>query len=102
MDKIDIDGGKYSIVVGNDNGEWTFKALRYGEEWIDNLTKADGSNMIMAMAYEIQSLRNKVLKLNNELVLDKNINMFSNMSGIDYDTSRELILDVVSTYKLED
>jgi hypothetical protein len=101
MDKIDIDGGKYSIVIGNDNGKWIFKALRYDEEWIENLTATDGSNMIMAMAYEIQSLRNEVLNLNNELILSKNINMFSNISGLDYETSKDLINNTIDTYKTE-
>lgn len=60
VDKIDIDNGKYSVIIGSDNGNWTFKALRYGEEWIENLTLAEGSNMIMAMAYEIQRLRSQL------------------------------------------
>lgn len=62
MDRIDIDKGKYSIVVGNDNDKctWTFKALRYGEDWIEDLYKVDCSNLILAMAYEIQRLKNQL------------------------------------------
>lgn len=64
LETIKVDE-KYSIVIGNDDGRFTFKALRYGEEWMTNLSLADGSNMIMAMAYEIQKLRKEVDDLSN-------------------------------------
>lgn len=60
IDTIHIDDGKYTVVIGSDNGEWTFKALRYGEDWIEDLTYLDASNMIMSMAYEIQKLKNEL------------------------------------------
>ncbi len=60
LDKIDVDNGKYSVIIGSKNGKWTFKALRYNEEWIEDLTLFEGSNMIMAMAYEIQKLRSEL------------------------------------------
>ena len=66
VDHIKVDGGKYEIVIGSGDGEFMFKALRNGEEWISNLELADGANMIMAMAYELQSLRYKVESYENK------------------------------------
>lgn len=60
IDHIKIEDGKYEIVIGSRNGQFIFKALRHGEEWLPNITNLDGANMIMAMAYEIQRLRNEL------------------------------------------
>ena len=69
VDHIKIENGKYEIVIGSDNGEFVFKALRNGEEWIPRLELVEGSNMIMSMAYELQDLRHKVeLYENGELL----------------------------------
>lgn len=60
VDHIKIADGKYEIIMGSGNGQFIFKALRYGEEWLPNITNLEGANMIMAMAYEIQRLRNEL------------------------------------------
>lgn len=53
---IHVKVDKYEIVINN-SGNFDFYALRYGEPWIPDLTMVEGSNMILAMAYEIQELR---------------------------------------------
>lgn len=77
IDHIKIDDGKYEIIIGSGNGQFIFKALRYGEEWISDVTNLEGSNMIMAMAYEIQRLRSELSDYRNGNIiplalLDKN------------------------------
>ena len=72
MNCVDLGGRriiKKEIVIGSGNGEFVFKALRNGEEWIPRLELVEGSNMIMSMAYELQDLRHKVeLYENGELL----------------------------------
>jgi len=52
---------KYTIEIGTKNfNDYIFRALRYDEPWIDNLSVVDGSNMILDMALEIQGLRRKL------------------------------------------
>ena len=65
VDHIKVEDGKYEIIIGSGNGEFVFKALRYGEEWIPRLELVEGSNMIMMMAYELQDLRHKVEQYEN-------------------------------------
>lgn len=48
--RVSVDNGKYTIVMPESGG---LHALRYGEEWRD-LT---GDGMVLAMAYEIEKLR---------------------------------------------
>lgn len=65
IDHIKIDNGKYEIIIGSGNGNFVFKALRNGEEWLPDIINLDGSNMIMSMAYEIQRLRNELSDYRN-------------------------------------
>lgn len=65
VDHIKIDDGKYEIIIGSGNGQFIFKALRYGEEWLPNIANLEGANMIMAMAYEIQRLRSELVDYRN-------------------------------------
>lgn len=51
--RIDIDNGKYSILHENSAN---LRALRYGEPW----PAFEGSNLILAMAQEIEDLREKL------------------------------------------
>lgn len=55
MIKIELEGGKYTIIHDNGCG---LKALRYGEEW-RNLV---GDNLVLAMTNEIERLREKQTK----------------------------------------
>lgn len=50
--KIELDGGKYTVVNELNNGG-KLHALRYGEEWRD-LT---GDGLILAMIHEIEQMR---------------------------------------------
>ncbi len=50
MTKIELQDGKYAVIHNNGQG---LHALRYGEQW-RNLA---GDNLVMAMAYEIEELR---------------------------------------------
>lgn len=51
--RIDIDNGKYSIL--HENGS-NLRALRNGEPWQD----LQGSGLVLAMAQEIEELREKL------------------------------------------
>ena len=51
--RIDISDGKYTFVQPSGGGAYV---LRYGEPWIDELPA--GANCWLAMAYEIEDLRN--------------------------------------------
>lgn len=55
---IDLENGKYTVVDSLSEGG-RFYAQRYGEDWRD-LT---GDNLILAMFYEIESLRHEVNQL---------------------------------------
>jgi hypothetical protein len=80
MDRIDVD--KYAVLIGNDNNnKFIFKALRNGEEWIEDLTMTDGSSLIMQMAYEIESLRSKLESTNNIFIVESG--MFNEGGSID-------------------
>lgn len=57
--RIDVDGGKYTIVQPQAGGSY---ALRYGEPWL-SLVDVPGVNMILVMAYELEELRAKTAKL---------------------------------------
>jgi hypothetical protein len=50
--RIDIDDGKYTIIQDSSG---VTKFLRYGEPWIDS--SIPGINMVLAMAYELEELR---------------------------------------------
>jgi hypothetical protein len=54
IQRIDLDDGKYSVVLNEDI--FAFTALRHGEAW-RNLC---GDNLILAMFYEIQRLRDQL------------------------------------------
>ena len=54
--RIDVDDHKYTIVQPETGNSY---ALRYGEPWLD-LTNTPGVNMILAMAYEIEYLREQL------------------------------------------
>jgi hypothetical protein len=57
MNKIDLDGGKYTVINElNEGGK--FKALRYGEEW----RSLAGDNLVLAMFYRIESLTERLSK----------------------------------------
>lgn len=53
MTKIDIDGGKYSIIHDNGRG---LHVLRYGEVWKDERECA-GDKFLFCCAQEIEDLR---------------------------------------------
>ena len=55
MTKIELDGGKYTVVNELNEGGG-LKALRYGEEW-RNLA---GDNLVLAMYHEIERLREQI------------------------------------------
>lgn len=55
MTKIELEGGKYTII--HENG-CNLRALRYGEEWRNLI----GDNLVLAMAQEIEELREKQIK----------------------------------------
>ena len=78
MDRIDIDNGKYTVIVGVENDKYVFKALRNGEEWMDNLNLISGSNLILTMAYEIQRLRDEIKTINDLDVALDNLRMTTN------------------------
>jgi len=52
---IDISGGKYTIQQLSDG---TCRILRHGEPWLKD--SWSGVNCMMAMAYEIEELREKL------------------------------------------
>lgn len=54
--RIDVDNGKYTIVQPEDGQAY---ALRYGEPWL-SAEQMTGTNMILAMAYELDELRAKL------------------------------------------
>lgn len=60
MTRIEISDGKYTII--HDNGR-DLRALRYGEEWRDLV----GDNLVMAMAQEIEDLRERVENAEEQL-----------------------------------
>ena len=54
MTRIELLDGKYTVVNELEEGGG-FRALRYGEEW----RNLNGDNLVLAMAYEIEELREK-------------------------------------------
>ena len=58
MDSITVD--KYTVEVGDTDGEFVFRALRYGEEWIPNMCNIEGSNLTLAMFYRILELEEEL------------------------------------------
>jgi hypothetical protein len=55
---ISVDDGKYTIIQREDgSGE----ILRHGKLWMGPLCSIEGNKMILAMAYEIEKLREEVL-----------------------------------------
>jgi hypothetical protein len=62
VDKIVLDGGKYTVVNElNEGGK--FYALRYGEEW----RSLAGDNLILAMFYKIEQLTERISEADNLL-----------------------------------
>jgi hypothetical protein len=58
--RIDIDNGKYTVVQPEASQTYI---LRHGEPWLgDNNSGFAGSNAVLAMAYELEELREKVRK----------------------------------------
>lgn len=62
MEKIELSGGKYTVIneLGNGGG---FKALRYGEEW----RCLAGDNLVFSMFCEIERLTERLSKANDLL-----------------------------------
>ena len=56
--RLDIDDGKYTFIQKKDGSSCV---LRYGEPWLDTLSA--GANCWLAMAYEIEELRERVEEL---------------------------------------
>ena len=56
MTRIELDGGKYTVVHDNGAG---LHALRYGSPWL-NLT---GDGLVLALSQEIESLRDECRRL---------------------------------------
>lgn len=54
IDKIDVDSGKYSIVLEDD---YSVNLYRHGELWTENPSH---SKMLIAIIYEMQELRKLV------------------------------------------
>jgi len=54
--RLDIDDGKYTIVQPHDGGT---HVLRYGEPWLST-DQLIGTNMILAMAHELEEAREKL------------------------------------------
>ncbi|MDQ0174454.1 hypothetical protein [Bacillus chungangensis] len=61
MSKIELDGGKYTVVNELDDGKG-FYALRHGETW-RNLV---GDNLVLAMFREIETLKEENERLVRE------------------------------------
>jgi hypothetical protein len=59
--KIKLMDGKYTYILNEATGEQT--ALRHGEEWRD----LSGDNLILAMAYYIKDLEEKLDKNYNKI-----------------------------------
>jgi hypothetical protein len=69
---ISVDNGKYTIIQREDgSGEFwlgqtrsrqrpVLEILRYGEPWMGPLCNIKGSKMILAMAYELELLRERL------------------------------------------
>lgn len=62
--RIDLLGGKYTLVVEPDDFSGKFECLRYGKEWQD-LT---GNNMMVAVVYYIQDLQQRIDYLEGQLM----------------------------------
>lgn len=58
--RVDVCGGKYTVVFGSDN---RLHALRYGEEWRNCV----GDNLIYYLAVELEEARLKVAELEKQL-----------------------------------
>jgi len=75
MSKIELMDGKYMVINELEEGGG-FRALRYGEEW-RNLV---GDNLVLAMAYEIEELREKLAE--TEVMLS---NAFDGIDELEYE-----------------
>lgn len=60
MTEIELEKGKYTVL--HEDGA-NFRALRHGEPWRD-LT---GDGLVLAMAYEIERLREAVARLSEQI-----------------------------------
>lgn len=65
MTRIELNGGKYTIINELDNGGG-FIALRYGEEW----RSLAGDNLVLALFHKIEELieENERLQYDSELL----------------------------------
>ena len=63
MTKIDVEGGKYTFVIGH-HGE--FFCLRYGEPWVD-LASVPGVKALIALFCEYERLLQKSDNVNDKL-----------------------------------
>ena len=72
IDKIKVDN-KYTIEMGEENGEMVSRILRYNEPWIDKIYMTDGGNCIMSMAYEIMKLRDRLNKIEEIYDIDEEL-----------------------------
>ena len=64
MDSITVD--KYTIEVGEENGKYVFRALRYGKPWILNMYNVEGNNLTLSMFYRILELEEELKGQSNE------------------------------------
>lgn len=53
--RVEVESGKYTILIPDDWNKEKFECLRYGQAWID--INGPGSNMILALCHEILKLR---------------------------------------------
>jgi len=75
MIRIELLDGKYTVVNELEEGGG-FRALRYGKEW-RNLA---GDNLVLAMAYEIEELREKLAETEDMLS-----NAFDGINELEYE-----------------
>ncbi|KWT65075.1 MULTISPECIES: hypothetical protein [unclassified Variovorax] len=61
IDKITLEGGKYTVELGVKNGRFSFTALRHGEPWRD--MSSDGDNLMLAMFQKIREQKEQIAKL---------------------------------------
>lgn len=57
--RISVADGKYTVVQPAPNSGDPAHVLRYGEPWLKSLHDIPGGNVVLAMAYEIEELRNR-------------------------------------------
>lgn len=61
IETITLNGGKYTVELGQRNGRFSFVALRNGELWRD--MSSDGDNLMLAMFQELRSQQERIAQL---------------------------------------